>query len=275
MNTPHGWARQRHPATVQSADLWWDYAHGCAQALLHGLPPPEHAVYGPLLEPGEVVRLYAPATYSRLQPGRTRYRPAAAPIVAYNPIMMLGSYAAQSIINSRLERRAARDQELDWRLQRPTTVLTTSDRIMCERPDGAWISFWYQDFSDYHPDLATRTLTIAFTEGQCAPLRLTGPATPAITLWSAIAAYGSHWKDDPRLDALLTPLRAQRQQRNIDRVVHTPEAGVDRSNPITEMVRRVDHPDAYAHRWAYQHVDRSRVAHQTRAQSKDGGRLTL
>lgn len=44
-------------------------------------------------------------------------------------------------------------------------------------------------------------------------MRLQGPATPAIALWSAVQVYGDAWKTDPRLAALLTPNPAEQQQR--------------------------------------------------------------
>ena len=194
-------------------DPWWDYAHNCATALAAGKEAPEQPVYGPLLMPGEVARLQADASYSRLQAGASTHRPASAPVLATRPAMMLASMAAQSVINRRRERQEARDAAVIWQPPRTAEVLTTTARIMCRREDGAWNSFWYQDMCDYHPDLSARTLTMGFAENQCAPVRLSGPAVPAIALWSASAIYGSRWQDDPRLRALTTPSPAQ-QQRN-------------------------------------------------------------
>jgi hypothetical protein len=252
--------RSRHSS---GEDPWWDYAQGCANALAHGLQPPEQPVYGPLLAPGETARLTAPAHYSRLQPGHSNDRPPAAPILAANPVMMLGSFAAQSVINTRRARSAARNQQPDWRLQRATTVITTSQRLMCDgHPAGGWTSFWYQDFADFQPDVTARTLIIGFTDGHCAPLRLTGAAVPAISLWSAHAVYGAGCKYDPRLRALLTPPPAE----------HT----VDHNNPTPEMLRRTGYPDADTYRWAYRHTQTAaRATQQDQAQRHAAGGLSL
>ncbi|MCB1290780.1 MAG: hypothetical protein KDB45_04520 [Mycobacterium sp.] len=194
-------------------DPWWDYAHGCATALAQGREPPAHPMHGLLLEPGELVRTHATAHYSRLQRGPAAQHGGRAPIMAYNPMLMMGTMAAQAIADRRRNRQDAKQSQPEWRLERNASVLTTTQRIMCNRPDGGWLSFWYQDLAEHHIDLPTRTLVMAFNHDQCAPLRLQGPATPAIALWSAVQVYGDAWKTDPRLAPLLTP-RTPHQQRD-------------------------------------------------------------
>ena len=196
-------------------DPWWDYAHGCATALAHGRQPPAHPVHGLLLQPGEVVRNHATAHYSRLQSGPAATTGARAPIMAYNPLLMMGTMAVQAVADARRNRHNAKQAQPEWRLTRPASVITTTERIMCNRPDGGWLSFWYQDLAEHHIDLPTRTLVMAFTHDQCAPVRLQGPAVPAIALWSAVQVYGDAWKTDPRLAPLLTPSPAP-QQRHRD-----------------------------------------------------------
>ena len=197
-------------------DPWWDYAHGCATALAQGREPPAHPMHGLLLEPGELVRTHATAHYSRLQRGPAAQHGGRAPIMAYNPMLMMGTMAAQAIADRRRNRQDAKQSQPEWRLERNASVLTTTQRIMCNRPDGGWLSFWYQDLAEHHIDLPTRTLVMAFNHDQCAPLRLQGPATPAIALWSAVQVYGDAWKTDPRLAPLLTP-RTPQQQHHQDR----------------------------------------------------------
>ena len=208
-------ADPRTAATGVSGDPWWDYAHGCAIALAQGREPPIHPVHGLLLEPGEQVRNHASAHYSRLQSGPAAHHGGRAPIMAYNPMLMLGTMAAQAALDGRRNRQAAKQSQPEWRLTRPASVLTTTARIMCNRPDGGWMSFWYQDLAEHHIDLPTRTLVMAFNHDQCAPVRLQGPATPVIALWSAVQIYGDSWKADPRLTALFTPSPAHQQHRNI------------------------------------------------------------
>ena len=207
-------------------DPWWDYAHGCATALTQGREPPAHPVHGLILEPGEWVRTHAPAVYSRLQRGPAADRGARAPIMAYNPTLMLGTMAVQALAERRRNRHDAQQAQPEWRMTRPASVITTTERIMCNRPDGGWLSFWYQDLTEHHIDLPRRTLVLAFHHQQCAPVRLQGPATPAIALWSAVQVYGDAWKTDPRLTALLTPRanQQQRQQEPAGRASLSPEA---------------------------------------------------
>lgn len=193
-------------------DPWWDYARGCATALTRGREPPAHPMHGLLLEPGELVRHHATAHYSRLQRGPAAQHRGRAPIMAYNPMLMMGTMAAQAIADRRRNQQDAKQSQPEWRLTRPASVLTTTQRIMCNRPDGGWLSFWYHDLAEHHIDLPTRTLVMAFNHDQCAPVRLQGPATPAIALWSAVQVYGGAWKTDPRLAALLTPSPAQQQR---------------------------------------------------------------
>ena len=167
--------------------------------------------------------------------------------MAYNPMMMMGSMAAQSIADARRNRQAGKESQPEWRLTRPAAVLSTSQRLMCNRPDGGWLSFWYQDLSEHHIDLATRTLVMAFDQDQCAPVRLQGPATPAIALWSAVGVYGDAWKDDPRLAALFTPSPAH-QQRLREANAPTATHGLD--------------PDDY--QWAQEQANRLARAQQSR-----------
>lgn len=193
-------------------DPWWDYAHHCATALAQGREPPAHPVHGLLLQPGEAVRNHATAHYSRLQRGPATDHRDRAPIMAYNPMLMMGTMAAQAVADARRNRQAAKQSQPEWRHTRPATVITTTERIMCNRPDGGWLSFWYQDLAEHHIDLPARTLVMAFNHDQCAPLRLQGPATPAIALWSAVQVYGDAWRTDPRLAALRTPSPAHQQR---------------------------------------------------------------
>lgn len=216
-------------------DPWWDYAHRCAAALRQGREPPAHPVHGLILEPGERVRTHAPAVYSRLQSGPAADRGGRAPIMAYNPTLMLGTMAVQAIADRRRNRQDAQQAQPEWRMTRPASVITTTERIMCNRPDGGWLSFWYQDLAEHHIDLPQRTLVMAFHHNQCAPVRLQGPATPAIALWSAVQVYGEAWKTDPRLAALLTPSPAQQQRA---RETTASAAGLS--------------PEAY--QWAQQHA---------------------
>ncbi len=188
-------------------DPWWDYARGCAKALTDGRTPPTLPIHGPLLEPNESVRLSSPAAYSRLLGGDGSYDRAHAPFFV-NPALMAAAMATQSAINRGRRREADRDAQPSWRNHRETSVLTTNMRLMCSRPQGGWLSFWYQDLAEYHPDLTTRTLTMSFHDDHTPPLQLAGPAAPAISLWTGYALHADNWASDPRLAALIPTTRS-------------------------------------------------------------------
>lgn len=44
---------------------------------------------------------------------------------------------------------------------------------------------------------------MSFDEDHTSPLQLTGPATPAISLWAGHAIYGDAWREHPHLAALI------------------------------------------------------------------------
>lgn len=186
-------------------DPWWDYAHATAVAMASGREPPTAAIYGPLLHPGEVGRLHAPAEYSRFQ------RPDDTPTPG-------------------------------WHLRRSGDVLVTSHRIMASRPQGGWLAFWYQDLAEWHTDLPTRTLTMSFAEDQCAPVRLHGPAVPAIALWSAQAVFGAEWQNDPRLIALATPSPAAQHRREQERAAAAARQAWMKDNAARATARRAPAP---------------------------------
>lgn len=195
-------------------DPWWSYTQSCAAALSRGAPPPAVATHGPLLQPNEVNRLSAPAHYSRLLGGDGHFDRAGAPFFV-NPLLMAGAMATQGALNHGRRRRAERDSRPTWRNHRPTAVLTTNLRLMCSRPDGGYVSFWYQDLAEFYPQPHNRTLIMAFEEDHTPPLQLSGPAVPAISLWAGHAVYGDAWREHPHLAALI-PNQQHRQRDTPD-----------------------------------------------------------
>jgi hypothetical protein len=197
-------AHTRNPdaasAAVANHDPWWHYVTTCATALQCGYQPPSIGVAGPVLVPGETAILCAPAHYSRLQSGTGDYD--------QSNLLMFGNLAitatvlaAQGLINRRRRRRAERDLTPRWQLHREVTVIATTRRLLIPAADGRWLSFWYEDIAEYHPNLQHRTLVLTFGD-ECDPLRLHGPAVPALALWTANGLYGNDWITDSRLDVL-------------------------------------------------------------------------
>lgn len=187
---------------VAGGDPWWDYAHACAVALYRGEPAPAVQVYGPVLEDGEDARMCTTAVVSRLVAGDGSYRRSSTFLMG-SPGLMVGMLAAQGVMNRRRRKQAERDLTAQWRDRRQATVLVTDERIMCSGADGTLVDFWFQYVTEFYPDLMSRSVTFAFGD-RCYPLRLDGPAAPAIALWCAHAIYGQAWINDARFRPLLT-----------------------------------------------------------------------
>lgn len=186
---------------VTGGDPWWSYAHACATALYRGEPAPSVNVYGPVLEDGEAARVCTTAMSSRLNAGDGSYQRSSTFLLG-SPAVMVGVLAAQGFMNHRRRKQAERDIVAQWRDPRQATVVVTDERLMCSGPDGTLLDFWFEHVTEFYPDLLARSVTFAFGD-RCSPLRLDGPAAPAIALWCAHAIYGPAWVNDGRFAPLL------------------------------------------------------------------------
>lgn len=192
--TPQPRGRPRTPT-----EQWWDYSRGCAAALRAGLPPTPIDVYGPVLEPGEHALLSTEIGYSRYCGTDSGYSPLPL-IVAGRPTVMFGALAAQGVINHRRKVAAERQAAQQWRFHQTSPVIVTTDRLICSTVPHGQTSFWFGACTEFHPDLHHWTLTLGFDSA--APVRLNGPAAPALSLWSAHGILGDSWAADPRLAPL-------------------------------------------------------------------------
>lgn len=184
-----------------AAEQWWHYSRGCAAALRAGRPPTPIEVYGPVLEAGEQALLSAEIDYSRFCAGDGRYSPLPL-IVAGRPAVMFGALAVQGVVNHRRKAAAAQRAAAQWRFHQSCPVIVTTDRLICTTAAHGMVSFWFGACTEFYPDLQQWSLTLGF---DCShPVRLCGPAAPALSLWSAYGVLGDAWVDDPRLAALLT-----------------------------------------------------------------------
>ena len=183
-----------------AAEQWWHYSRSCAAALRAGRPPTPVDVHGPVLEPGEHALLSAEIDYSRYCGISASYSPLPL-VVAGRPALMFGALAAHGIINHRRKAAAERKAMEQWRFHRTCTVIATSDRLICGTSSHGMVSLWFGACTEFYPDLQQWTLTLGFDT--TSPVRLHGPAAPALSLWSAYGVLGDAWVDDPRLAALL------------------------------------------------------------------------
>lgn len=194
-----GGARPPQPRPQSLSEQWWHYSRGCAAALRAGRSPTPIEVYGPVLEPGEHALLSTEIGYSRYCDTDARYSPFPL-IVAGRPMLMFGALAAQGVINHRRKANAERKAAHQWRFHQTSSVIVTTDRLICSTVPHGQMSFWFGACNEFHPDLHQWTLTLGFEE--TAPVRLHGPAAPALSLWSAHGILGDDWAVDPRLAAL-------------------------------------------------------------------------
>lgn len=183
------------------AEQWWDYSRGCAAALRAGRPPKPIEVYGPVLEPGEQALLSAAIDYSRFCGGDGRYSPLPL-IVGGRPAVMFGALAVQGVVNHRRKAAAAQRAAARWRFHQTCAVIVTTDRLICTTAPHGLVSFWFGACTEFYPNLQRWTLTMGF-DSTC-PARLSGPAAPALSLWSAYGVLGDAWVDDPRLALLVS-----------------------------------------------------------------------
>lgn len=186
---------------VELSAQWWEYA--CRSARLHrdGHPPPEIAVHGLILEKTERALLMTNATYTRRYGSNgTYYRQS---IFAFgHPAVVAGALAGTALVNSARKRAAQQAAQVSWRDQQEVDVLVTDRRLFCNTRQRGWMSFWFNSVAELYPNLDDWSLTLGFRSAT--PLRLAGPAAPALALWTSVGVLGSRWTGDPRLASLLS-----------------------------------------------------------------------
>ncbi|ASL12476.1 MULTISPECIES: hypothetical protein [Mycobacterium] len=195
----------RQPQTAwqprTAAEQWWHYSRGCAAALRAGRAPTPVQVYGPVLEPGEQALLSAEIDYSRFCGGDGRYSPLPL-MVAGRPAVMFGALAVQGVVNHRRKVAAAQRAAAQWRFHQTCPVIVTTDRLICTTAAHGMVSFWFGACTEFYPDLQQWTLTLGFDSTY--PVRFSGAAAPALSLWSAYGVLGDGWVGDPRLALLVS-----------------------------------------------------------------------
>lgn len=167
---------------------------------MNGIAPPVIDVYGPVLDDDEDGLLETEMTYSRLYGGDGRFNRNDF-FVLGRPAVMAGALAVNAVVNHRRKVAARREAEVCWRDTQRARVWATTHRLVCDTTFGL-VGFYYEAATEFYPDLDSWSLTLGFDES-CPPLRLSGPAAPAICLWAATAILGDRWLRDPRLARLV------------------------------------------------------------------------
>ncbi|MCV7419318.1 hypothetical protein H7K45_02080 [Mycobacterium yunnanensis] len=190
-----------HLELEAEATTWWRYAIDCARTLRAHRQPPAVDVWGPILAPGEHGLMpVGNLAYSRLYGGDGRYHQSNL-FVFGKPEFVLGALGVNALVNHQRRAEAQRRAAVQWRDHQVAPVFVTSARLWCSVARHGWISFSLNDILEFHPDLDNWALTLSF-RGAVVPLRLQGPAAPAVALWVAVGVFGDQWARDPRLTRL-------------------------------------------------------------------------
>ncbi|QXC46173.1 hypothetical protein [Rhodococcus qingshengii] len=189
----------RAAAAEQSAH-WWQYAQLAAREARAGHTPPAMPLHGIVLGHNEFAILQTEAMYARLWGGDGTYFRNST-FAFGNPAFVVGALAASAIGNAARKRAAQRNAQVTWREHQHVSVIVTNHRFLCHTHSQGWLSFYFNAVSEFYPDLHGWTVNLVFENA--VPLQLSGPSTPALSLWSAIGILGPRWADDPRLAPLL------------------------------------------------------------------------
>lgn len=179
---------------------WWRYAVECGRQIRAGAPQPSRMVHGLVMGQGEQPIVEGPIFYQRLWAGDGTYNRTST-FAFGNPTFVLGALAAGALVNNSRKRAAERNAAMMWREDQQSPFLVTNHRLLCHTVAKGWLSFYFNAVTEFHPDLNNWSLVLAFNGAE--PLRLSGPAAPALALWCGHGILGDRWIDDPRLAPLL------------------------------------------------------------------------
>jgi len=164
------------------------HANLCARRPLIPVTPP---VPGLLPEPGE----WALGVFARRDGVHLDYaRYCGADVVTYStgPAVVFGSphflagFALGTVVQcARLQRKARRLAQPQWRYFPLTCAVVTNRRLWCQI-DGQWVNFDHDTITGY--DLTNSTLTMSFAAAN--PLRISGPWALCIAVAVAHLRYG-------------------------------------------------------------------------------------
>jgi hypothetical protein len=190
----------QQPAELDEMEQWWDYALQTARSLRSGHSPITVDVWGPLLRPNENGHLMVTLEYSRYYGANATYRHNNL-FVGGKTEFVVGAFAVNMLLNESRRTAAQKFNAVQWRNHQQSPVIVTSQRVMCNTTKSGWMSFDYSRVTEFVPDLDHWSVSFDFS-GDAGPLRLRGPAAPAVALLTAQALLGGRWTSDPRLARL-------------------------------------------------------------------------
>ena len=153
----------------------WDHARALAISLLSDDPGGRFRPWDVVLDPGEAAVVDCPAGYAR--------------------------FYGTTVSYTQSSERLAADQ---WREHQQVRCLVTEQRILLQRADYQWLSFYFSAIVSMHPFPAEGLFFAEFED--TSPLRLEGAAAviaSVVTVWYRFGATGL--RDHPGLQCLRLP----------------------------------------------------------------------
>jgi hypothetical protein len=92
-----------------------------------------------------------------------------------------------------------------WAERHSAAIVATNDRLLVDHGLRGWISFWFADVHTFATDLGHEPpqVTLSWLHDE-APLRLSGPSAPLLSVHVAAHTDSSEWTRRPELQPILT-----------------------------------------------------------------------
>jgi len=126
-----------------------------------------------VVKPGEEIMATAHGNYSRFYGTDVSYMQSSGFFMGNAAFVLLG-VAATTLGNRARRRQAEAMAQQQWREQQSVYAIVTNCRVLCQKADGTWLSFYYSGVTSMDVDSTTGTLILQFPDTQ--PLMLGGAA---------------------------------------------------------------------------------------------------
>lgn len=155
-----------------------------AEHLLENSWRPMQPDWSIILQPGEKAITGGVAHYARFYGMDVSYNQSSAFFMGRPSFVAVG-LAATALGNASRRRQAIAMAQAQWREQQVVQTLVTTHRILCQRSDGSWLSFYYSGVTNIDADTGTGTLILQFPDAE--PLMLGGPGgmfSAVVAVWA-------------------------------------------------------------------------------------------
>lgn len=188
-------------AQQEIAARHWQAARALAHDLMEGELAGTGQVWGVVLEPGERFISDVQCDYARYYGTQVEYRHSNGFFFGPLPFVVL-ALGANAIGNASRRSAAQRAAMTQWREFQQVRVIVTDRRLLCQRADGVWLSFYYRGAHALYPEAGNWSLVLDYPE--TSPVRFGGWGAPIAAVAAVWALYG---KDGLRDHPGLAPLR--------------------------------------------------------------------